>query len=160
MHELAHVADFGIDQSEPTEKALADAESQAAALRRAFAEAPRPPTYPSFAGHGPRFVRGAMHLRWRMMRGGAFTSIGEVLRGALPLGSFGVARYWSRLLPEMRRLCRASIFDVVNHAAPTTFRRQYRDDLAAWCAKQTELTPAACRAVFRALAETDSWSTR
>ena len=28
VHELAHVADFGIDQSEPTEKALADAESQ------------------------------------------------------------------------------------------------------------------------------------
>ncbi len=121
-----------------------------------FSEAPRPPPI----RHSQAMARDLSGLPCtcvlRMMRGGRFVSLGELLRGALPLGCFGVARFWSLLLPEMRRLCRASIFDVVNHAAPSAFGRQYRDDLSAWCAKQTELTPAACRAVFRALAESDS----
>ena len=49
-------------------------------------------------------------------------SLGELLHHALPLGCFGVGHFWSMLLPEMRRLCRASIFDVVNHAAPSRIR--------------------------------------
>ena len=93
-----------------------------------------------------------------MMRCGRFASLGELFAGrCFRWAASASLATRSLLLPEMRRLMPGVDLRCREQPGPDPRSgASINATLATWCTKQTALTPAACREVFRALAESDS----
>ena len=139
IHELAHVAEQGVDTApiSNTRKEFA------VAIAAYSAETLHSPERPPFDCHGWRWIRNSIHLHHRALQAGYETPLDLVMiheNYCLPPLEQFASRLHGQFEPS--NLARESIFDINTFRPPHLFAELWKDSVRYWLAQQTAYTPA------------------
>ncbi len=144
IHELAHIADLGLDLSEPTKR------TERLARSVNSREYPLPAAPVPWAGHCEGWLRCVLHLRFRALQIGRHTAL-DVVFDSMHYGLSPSYDYWKILLGEMKRLRDVPIFEIAKVPPPLSFVKRWHSDIRRWRARQDALSENALLSVNMAL---------
>jgi hypothetical protein len=140
-HELAHVAESEPDYCQPFAELQTFATKLAAYSLSIAEQSP----YPPFFGHGPHFIRAAVHLAYRAEKLG-WRFCGDFLFDGNVYGLTDASRFAYALDREPACLAEVSIFEIRKFRAPMLFVRLWQECVNAWIDQQPADTAGAAMA--------------
>jgi hypothetical protein len=127
-HELGHLVEVGIDDSECTPQSMRVA---AGIVAYSNAMQDSPAKVPPFFAHGPNWIRPTLHVRHRMAALGLDTPVEYLFVGA----DYAIADpddWQFALMGEEQALANVSIWEIKNFRPPQTFRDLWQRCVARW----------------------------
>lgn len=145
-HECAHVVEFGIDLSPPTQASRAFAEGVA----RFSVQFPESETVklalPPMRNHRLKFIRLALHLAHRASVVGSHFPT-ELLYSAEDYGIAAPHVFEAELQGEPKDLVNESIFEIPSFRPPRGFTQLWNDYVREWISKQPANSPGVGQAL-------------